>query len=332
MNDGIRISIIIPSYNQGAFIENAILSIRKQDYPEWELIIQDGGSQDQTREVCERYVQMDDRIKFFSEPDRGFADAVNKALLKCSGALAGIQSSDDFYAHNRVFSQLVETWNNHQGLSLISGHYIAVDAELRELPIPQAVQEDGFLLPETIFVCGNYLEQGSTFFSVKRAIEIGGLDPELDMCADADFFIKMAVCKPVSINAVYRVPFIWGAVMYHDTRRSNNVSRFFLAEARMRIKLWRSQEADLHPRFKHSMASRGLDAALRHFNAVGEDIAPLVELYRELHGAGLPPKQIVKSMLCKSAAFRWYRYRGRVRNSSQDQLGEYPPGYGIRWF
>ena len=78
------ISIIVPSYNQASFIENTILSIIGQSYTNWELIIQDGASKDETKEICERYSKQDKRISFFSEPDKGFADAVNKAIESVS--------------------------------------------------------------------------------------------------------------------------------------------------------------------------------------------------------------------------------------------------------
>ena len=91
------LSIIVPSYNQGAFIANTLLSIMHQEYQHWEIIIQDGGSGDNTHEAVKPFLKIDNRISFQSEKDKGFSDAVNKALLRCKGEYAIIQNSDDFF-------------------------------------------------------------------------------------------------------------------------------------------------------------------------------------------------------------------------------------------
>lgn len=79
-----KISILVPSYNQGAYIEHTILSVLKQDYSNWELIIQDACSKDQTAEVCKAYVLKDNRIQFYSEKDKGFADErVSQSTRSC---------------------------------------------------------------------------------------------------------------------------------------------------------------------------------------------------------------------------------------------------------
>src|SRR6185436_12221867 len=88
------LSIIIPSFNQGAFIERTLLSILKQDYPAAvQVIVSDGGSTDNTIEILERYPQ----VNWWSKRDEGFADAVNKGLRVATGDVLAIQSSDDFY-------------------------------------------------------------------------------------------------------------------------------------------------------------------------------------------------------------------------------------------
>ena len=59
-----RISVVIPSYNQGAYIEDTILSVLHQDFGDWELIIQDSCSKDQTEEVCRHYAALDPAFDF----------------------------------------------------------------------------------------------------------------------------------------------------------------------------------------------------------------------------------------------------------------------------
>src|SRR3712207_4758529 len=89
------LSIVIPSWNQGRFIERTLLSILRQDYPgSVQVIVSDGGSADETVDVLKRY---EDRITWWSARDKGFVDAVTKGLAQVTGEIIAIQSSDDYY-------------------------------------------------------------------------------------------------------------------------------------------------------------------------------------------------------------------------------------------
>ena len=95
-----KISIVTPSYNQGQYIEETILSILNQNYPNLEYIIIDGGSTDNTIEVIKKY---EDRINYWvSEKDNGQADAINKGIEKCTGEIFNWINSDDYLAENAL--------------------------------------------------------------------------------------------------------------------------------------------------------------------------------------------------------------------------------------
>ena len=78
-----KVSIITPSYNQSQFIEETILSIKDQDYPNIEHIVIDGGSTDGTIEILKKY----GRLIWISEPDKGQSDAVNKGIKIATGEI-----------------------------------------------------------------------------------------------------------------------------------------------------------------------------------------------------------------------------------------------------
>lgn len=88
-----RITIVTPSLNQGDFIEETILSVLDQDYPNLEYIIIDGGSTDQTLDIIKKY---ENRLTFWvSEKDKGQSDAINKGLGRASGNLFNWLNADD---------------------------------------------------------------------------------------------------------------------------------------------------------------------------------------------------------------------------------------------
>jgi glycosyltransferase involved in cell wall biosynthesis len=101
------ISIVVPTLNQAAFIEQTLASITGQTWPRTELIVVDGGSTDGTREIVARFAPA--VTHFISEPDRGQADAINKGFRLAAGEILAWLNSDDYYlplAFQRVAAAL----------------------------------------------------------------------------------------------------------------------------------------------------------------------------------------------------------------------------------
>lgn len=90
-----KLSIIMPSLNQGCFIEEAILSVINQDYSNFEFILIDGGSSDNTLNIINKYKKKIEYI--ISETDNGLYHALNKGILKATGDYIGFINSDDIY-------------------------------------------------------------------------------------------------------------------------------------------------------------------------------------------------------------------------------------------
>jgi len=325
------LSIIIPSFNQGQFIENAILSVLKQDYRNWELIIQDGASTDQTSIVCSRYASLDSRVRFFSEPDKGFADAVNKALVNCTGVLVGIQSSDDFYATKDVFAEVVRIYCRHPSVIMIGGHAVLVDSRCRQLLVPHNQQANGFLQPETVYTLCNHFSQGGMFFSRERARHVGGLDGGVDMVADTDFWVRMAHYPPVHPNMIYRTSQVWACVTVHEGQRSGHLHRFFLGRARMAVKHLRDENIPLDKKFKYKHAVELVNAACEHYRSVGRVTTEVKELYRELTGKNLPKRSRTRDLMTRLSILAGGGRKDKHLESSLEFLGN-SVGHNMKWF
>ena len=106
MQDYGLVSIITPSWNCGRFVEETIQSILAQTYTNWELLFQDDGSTDNTREIVARYAD-DPRIKYACNPkNSGAAITRNNALLRAKGRWIAFLDSDDLWFSEKLERQL----------------------------------------------------------------------------------------------------------------------------------------------------------------------------------------------------------------------------------
>ena len=127
-----KISVIMPSYNQGGFIEETIRSILLQNYPALELIIMDGGSTDETVEILKKY---DKWIHFWvSKKDAGQSDAMNKGWRKATGEVIAFINSDDYYEPG-VFAHVGQFFSEANGKNMLLGKTRVIESDGTEIKI-----------------------------------------------------------------------------------------------------------------------------------------------------------------------------------------------------
>ena len=187
------ISIITPSFNQAAFIEDTISSVAQQDYLALEHIIVDGGSTDGTRTILER--QRD--VRWTSEPDGGQADAVNKGFARARGDVLGWINSDDVYQPGAL-RRVAEEFADRPDVDVVYGDC----AELDESGPVRRVIPAHPVEPSQLLLLDFRLYQ-PTFFFRRRAIDrVGMLDTSLHLVLDYDYILRMVMrCKASYVPA-----------------------------------------------------------------------------------------------------------------------------------
>ncbi|MDO3387330.1 glycosyltransferase family 2 protein [Gilvimarinus sp. SDUM040013] len=180
------VSIVMPSFNQAAFIESSIASVLGQSYPRLELIVADGGSTDGTVEVLQRIQAQDNRLRWLSEPDNGPANALNKAFERVRGTLIGWLNSDDLYTPGAIGRAVTELTGPAR-YALVYGHGIHVDEHGNELSRYPTLPPS---TPYSCFANGCFVCQPTMFFTRSAYQLLGPLDESIKTAFDFEYWLR----------------------------------------------------------------------------------------------------------------------------------------------
>jgi glycosyltransferase involved in cell wall biosynthesis len=126
-----RTSIVIPTFNRAAYLEQAIASALDQCLPALEVIVVDDGSTDNTREIVERFTS-DVRLVYVYQENQGATAAFNRGISESTGDYVGILGSDDWYLPDGL-APLARELDGRPDVGLVAGGYLFVDARNRVL-------------------------------------------------------------------------------------------------------------------------------------------------------------------------------------------------------
>jgi glycosyltransferase involved in cell wall biosynthesis len=176
-----KISVLTPSFNQGEYIEENILSVINQGYPDFEHIIFDNCSTDNTLEILKKYPH----LKWVSETDEGQTDALNKALNIADGDIICWLNSDDLLIENS-FREVINFFKINPDKYIVVGNIIFIDDEGKFLWRQNAKQVDY----ECLLNGKQTVQQQSTFFRKEVFYKVGYFDEDYHFCMDHEFWIR----------------------------------------------------------------------------------------------------------------------------------------------
>lgn len=184
----LKISIVMPSYNQAAYVDEAVQSILTQSYQNFELIIVDGLSTDGTVEKLKKYQQHPNVAKVIIEKDKGQADALYKGFRYCTGDVLCWLNSDDALVED-AFQFVAGELTRDPDIDVLNGELEVIDHQSRWVglwPRKKITNKQWMHNPQTI-------GQPSTFFTSKIFKKVGGLNPDYHYSMDYDLFFRFAL-------------------------------------------------------------------------------------------------------------------------------------------
>jgi glycosyltransferase involved in cell wall biosynthesis len=194
------ISVIIPTFNQALYLEQAINSVLSQEYPAQELIIIDGGSTDGSLEIINKYRA---QVSYWSsEPDNGQSHAINKGFSRCTGEIITFLSSDDYYLPG-TFKDVANLYTNNPVTGALIGgfSFLAPGMNLPDPPIYPFLKSpaplDLSLGPPGIY----RLHQVATFYT-RAALDTVGMRVREELRYVMDRELLYRVCRefPVTLS------------------------------------------------------------------------------------------------------------------------------------
>lgn len=211
------ISIVVPSFNQGAFIAETLQSLLDQDYPRLEVIVQDGGSTDQAITIAREFARCHpSTFQVFVERDSGQADALNRGFARTQGDILGFLNSDDTL-YPGCLHRVAEEINPARGRHIVFGRCLFTGENSPHVGVEHPSVYISHFEQLAIWKRGyNTLPQPSVFWHRRVWERCGGLNAQEQHVLDYDLFCRF--------SAKYRFHFIdelWSTYRLHPASKSS---------------------------------------------------------------------------------------------------------------
>ena len=188
------VSIVMPVYNAAKYVEEAVLSVLRQNYTDWELIIMDDGSSDKSTEIVRKIAKTDKRIKcVFNKTNKGIGYTMTELVGMAKGKYIARMDSDDIMLTTRIETQ-VKFMESNPKIGVIGSYLAEIDGNrqlkaVRKVPLTHERIVEGLFTRQTI--------QNPTLMMRVSAIPTKEMyfDSKLSPVDDLDFYLRLARAK-----------------------------------------------------------------------------------------------------------------------------------------
>jgi glycosyltransferase involved in cell wall biosynthesis len=185
-----KISVIIPTYNRSGKLRGSVESVLRQTYTDFELLIVDDGSQDDTREVVKAMAIEDDRIRYIrQEINQGASAARNEGVRQAKNPLIAFQDSDDMWRRDKLEKQMIYL-NRHPKYAMIYCPVLVHEGQGHRVPDEDWTDLEGQIFPRLLL--HNTIDTPAMLIRRECFLETGGFDTGLRAHEDWDFALRFS--------------------------------------------------------------------------------------------------------------------------------------------
>lgn len=181
------VSIVIPTYNRADVLGRAIESVLQQTETNWELILIDDGSTDDTAQVIAPYLK-DRRLLFFKTPNRGVSAARNFAIRQAQAEWIAFLDSDDEWLKDKLRLQL-QTTREKPTVPLVHGDEIWIRKGVRVNPMKKHLKQGGNIYKEALKLC--CISPSTAMIKKSLLFDVGLFREDFPVCEDYDLWLKI---------------------------------------------------------------------------------------------------------------------------------------------
>ncbi|MHB1148703.1 MAG: glycosyltransferase family 2 protein [Lutibacter sp.] len=182
-------SILIANYNNGHFFKDCYQSILGQTYANWEVIIVDDGSTDDSIAVMKQIIGDDNRFRiFFNKENKGCGYTKNKCAELANGKISGFLDPDDALKDDAL-ELMVDLHKRNKDVSIITSKYELVDLEMNF--IRNSLYGCAIPANKSYLTYANGAITHFATFKQRKYIQSGGIDPKMKRAVDQDLYYKM---------------------------------------------------------------------------------------------------------------------------------------------
>lgn len=183
-----KISVITATYNSAKTLRDTIESVLKQTFTDYEYVVIDGGSTDETLDIVREYEPaFGGRLKCYSEPDDGIYDAMNKGIQLAHGEVVGLLNSDDFYSSDDILETIAVAFEQNDIDAVYADvHYVHCENTNKQIrnysskPFKRRWMRFGFMPAHPSFYCKKDVYE-----------KYGGFDTSYKVAADFEHLLRV---------------------------------------------------------------------------------------------------------------------------------------------
>jgi glycosyltransferase involved in cell wall biosynthesis len=191
MSTAPAISVIMSVYNGGRFLSQAVESILAQTFSDFEFIIIDDGSTDDSRAVLQQFAQKDQRIKLTSRENRGLTKSLNEGIAMAQGEFLARMDSDDVSLPER-FALQIEFLRAHPDCVAVGGDSVRIDEDGREMTGPKMPVSHDEIEAELLLGKGGALMHPTLMVRKEAMNAVGGYRELFKTSQDLDLYLRLA--------------------------------------------------------------------------------------------------------------------------------------------